>query len=677
MSRSLAGSPCQPRTRPRLGEGSRRADGGGLAGRWLGVISLGLLGGSSLGGCSDTVAFLSLELEVQERQPAIICDGDPRRAASLSLRAECDGGTVEETYAPGAGAVSLSGVPLGPCTIRVQVINKHGRTVLSGQEAATIEEGENPSVTITLLEESCTGACDEDSDGLALIDEKGLGTSPQQRDTDGDGLYDGLELTHCCSNPTVKDGQGCKLLIQKVDPGLGKPGDWVLVKTTTTLEDPKVELGGAALDAPLKDGTTLFGRVAKTAVLGEVSVTPAKGTGAAYNELFATLLGDPEMAYDLDQKAGAQTLLMQQITDMMFVDKALVVLGQSGSGGVGIYPVLLVVDRSSGTSKRTLLPDRGTPVAMAIVKDRAAVLLGAGSTKATLLSFKLDAAAKMVGLEEIPLPHPYPVDLVLEPSGQAAQVLYRSQFSRVALDGSKTIQSLKLKGLPPSVAQGTLPMLDVQCTGLVYGESQGASPGQGLAAAACSGSLTSCTAGSSCPSWVNLVLLGPVAACMQKAASLQGGNLTGCLNIYVSKGTGQTLGAPVMDPATGRLYQLTTSGLYMAALSSAASKDHVLLPLSQFKPDGTSQGPRRLAFNVVSGQLFAVEGTWVRRLQPWLSDATARLGKPFVVGREQEEATALAMTTDGTLLSVARSRGGTLHSVLSVCLKRCTGCLCP
>ena len=56
-----------------------------------------------------------------------------------------------------------------------------------------VEDGHQCATDFSISRSVCT-ALDEDGDGLTYPDEQGLGTNPNQRDSDGDGLTDGGEL---------------------------------------------------------------------------------------------------------------------------------------------------------------------------------------------------------------------------------------------------------------------------------------------------------------------------------------------------------------------------------------------------------------------------------------------------------------------------------------------------
>ena len=65
---------------------------------------------------------------------------------------------------------------------------------------------------------------DADGDGLFNEQKMELGTNPQKKDTDNDGLEDGFEVNDCYTNPCVKDTDNDgtsdydEIFISKTDP---------------------------------------------------------------------------------------------------------------------------------------------------------------------------------------------------------------------------------------------------------------------------------------------------------------------------------------------------------------------------------------------------------------------------------------------------------------------------
>jgi hypothetical protein len=316
----------------------------------------------ALAGCSETVSFLTVDLELPVWSPTISCKDDPRRAEKVQVQATCGEEVVEGEALVSAGSVGLEGLPMAECEVGVAAINKHGRTVLHGKGTSTVlARGANDSLTITLLQPACdkSTSCDTDGDGLPDTDEQGLGTDPQEIDTDGDGIQDGLELVDCCTDPTSsKDAECSKFLIQGVLPGLGPAGTVVLIRSTSTLKGPAATVGGKPLENLFADSTIVLGQVAKGAALGEVVLSTNKGASqATYEHLFAVLIGPPELVTEISQKAAGITPPMYQLVDQAFAASRHFLLGASaGSSAGGAVPVLIQRDRSKpgGESSRVV-----------------------------------------------------------------------------------------------------------------------------------------------------------------------------------------------------------------------------------------------------------------------------------------------------------------------------------
>ena len=645
--------------------------------------SLALLAALALAACSETVAFLPLELEVPAWEPAITCPNDPRRVKEVVIRVECPGATLEERFSTSEGAVSLSEVPLGECLITVTGINAYGRVLLSGSASAEVAVGDNPAVKISLREQKCAGQCDADDDGLADSDEKSIGTSSANSDHDGDGLYDGLELQTCCTDPLKPTPQtatnSCKLVIQEVTPPLAPPGDWVLIKTSKQLTAPKVVLGGAPLDAPLSDSFTLFGRVSPRAVLGEIALTTAAKETATYKNLFAVLLKDPEMWFDLDQKAGAKVGLMQEAVDMAHVGTLLVTLGRSGPVGNSRIPVLHFLNRATGTQTRLPITTQSPPVAVDYVTSRLGVLLRTGTNTASVLGYQLDPkTGKITGGTAKAISAPGVVDMKLDSSGGSALVLSRAQLTGVPLSGSSQPNAVVVSVQPGSAAPGSVPPVRTTCTGLAYHEPSGVKPGEGTAFMACSGQKQPCSVGN-CPSWAAMLALGPVTSCLAKAAAGGTKAMTGCWTVYTATQAQTTLGAPLVDPQASKVYLLTNRGVYAGAFPGKVATVAVrpMQPVLAYQHQGKTAGLRVMTQDAL-GRLYVADGPAVRRLD--VRTAAAPSGKvphrSFLAGWAKEEAALLSVSGDGSLLEVSRQRGGALHSLAGVCLRRCATCLC-
>ena len=632
----------------------------------------------ALASCSETVAFLPLELEAPAWEPAITCSDDLRRVKEVLIRAECPGATLEERFASSAGAVSLNEVPLGECNISVAGLNRYGRTVASGSTSAEIAVGENPPVKISLLEEKCTGPCDGDSDGLADADEKKLGTSTSKQDDDGDGLYDGLEVMTCCSDPTKPDGKSCQLAIYDVTPPLGPPGEWVLTKATKPVTSPKVILGGKPLENPLVDSSTIFGRVGKEAVLGDVVLTTSANEKAKYKNLFGVLLKDPEMWIDLDQKAGAKVGIMQEAVDLAHETTLLIALGRSSLVGGAKLPVLLFLNRATGLQTRLPINTPAAPVAVDLVKGRLGVVLRTSTNTSMVIGYQLDAlTGKITGATSKVFSAPGAVDLALEPSGAAALVLSRAQLTRVTLTGNGKVSAVSVSVQPGNIKPGSLPPVRTTCTGMTYHEPLGTTPGEGTAYLACSGQKQPCAAGQQCPGLGTLLALRPAATCLAKGAA---GGLTamaGCWTVYTNSQAQITVGAPLLDTLVSRVYLLTNKGIFSGGYPGKAAKVGVMVlqPLHLFPRQGLLAGLRVMSLDT-QRQLYVADGEFVRRLQLGGASGGKVPSQTFRVGWAKEEATNLSVSGDGSILEIGRQRGGALHSLAGVCLRRCATCLC-
>jgi len=632
--------------------------------------------------CSETVAFLPLELSVPLWDPAITCPKDPRRVKQVVIRAECPGATLEERFSTSEGAVSLSEVPLGECHITVSGLNAHGRVVLLGTASADVAVGDNPAVKVSLLEQKCHGPCDADDDGLADADEKSIGTSSANPDHDGDGLYDGLELQTCCTDPGKKTSQAdinnCKLVIQEVTPPLAPPGDWVLIKTTKQLTSPKILLGGAPMDSPLSDSSTIFGRVNKKAVLGEVVLTTAAQEKASYKDLFAVLLKDPEMWIDLDQKAGGKVGLVQEAVDMAHVGTLLIALGRSGPVGNSRIPVLLFLNRATGTQTRLPIGTKSPPVAADLVTGRLGVLLRTSANSAAVIGYKLDSkTGKITGGVTRVINAPGVVDMKLDSAGNSALVLSRAQLTGVSLASSGQSSTVPVSVQPGSVKPSSMPPVRTTCTGLAYHEPSGAKPGEGTAYMACSGQKQPCAAGAKCPSWVTLLAMGPATSCLAKGAAGGVKAMNGCWTIYTTKQAQLTVGAPLVDHQASRVYVLTNRGVYTGGFPGTVAKIAYkpLLPVHAFQHQGKATGLRPMTQDA-QGRLYVADGPTVRRLEVRKASSGRVPVRSFRAGWAKEEASLLTVSGDGSLLEVARQRGGALHSLAGVCLRRCATCLC-
>ncbi len=82
----------------------------------------------------------------------------------------------------------------------------------------------NASVSVTITVSACT--VDTDNDGILDVSENVLGTDPNNPDTDGDGINDGVEVGNDLDNPSDEDGDG---IIDALDSNtLDSDGDGVV-----------------------------------------------------------------------------------------------------------------------------------------------------------------------------------------------------------------------------------------------------------------------------------------------------------------------------------------------------------------------------------------------------------------------------------------------------------------
>lgn len=637
-------------------------------------------------GCSETVGFLTVDLLVPSRSPQIVCDKDPRRAESLEVRASCDGQTVSETVKVSDQSCTLSDVPLGECTIEVEAQNVHKRAVLSGSAVATITSGENQAIKLQLVEERCdTPSCDPDGDKLATTDEKSLGTDPDLSDTDGDGLEDGVELLQCCTDPTRTDGKCGALLIQRVEPGMGPEGTPVMLKASAPLDNPQVEVGGQPLTGVIADSTIAFGMVATGSVLGEVALTTG-GSRVTHANLFAVLRGQPESVAEISAKATGLAPVAYQLVDQSFSGPRQFFLGRSFVSASGspdnapiVIAILLLVDYQQPAVAKAIVALNREPVAVAAAGDRALVLLRNGS-QAELALFEVKdlttglGAGKTVTFKDpkVLAAMQHPVELVLEPAGDVAQVLLKDGLVRFKLDGAVAgpAKRLSFESLPILAPAG--PMEGAGgCVGMALA---GANAITGAANAvtflACNGAMP-CPPGAPCPGQALLVRV-PMKGCL----ALDSATLpdptdpntpdpnSPCGTVHPLPEPGAAVGNPVVDKQT--VYLLTGSGV---ATASAAAGAPVLSTLVPLQWTGKTSGTDVMA--VAGSNLFVVDGPRVWRMEPGAASPEQRKGKPFVVGRGSEEVQAVVASPDGAALGVAVQAPGGPSWVAGVCLKPC------
>jgi hypothetical protein len=632
-------------------------------------------------GCSETVGFLTVDLLVPSRSPQIICDKDPRRAESLEVRASCGGQSVREKVKVSDQSCTLSDVPLGECTIEVKAVNAHKRTVLSGSAVATITSGENQAVKLQLVEERCdTPSCDPDGDQLATTDEQSLGTDPDLSDTDGDGLEDGVELLQCCTDPTHIDGKCRELLIQRVEPGMGPEGTPVMLKASAPLDKPQVEVGGKPLTGVIADSTIAFGMVATGSVLGEVVLTTG-GSRVTHSDLFAVLRGQPESVAEISAKATGLAPVVYQLVDQSFIGPRQFFLGRSfvsasGSGDTApiVIAILVLVDYQQPVVAKAIVALNREPVAVAAAGDSALVLLKKGEQAELVLFEVKDVTGGLGPGKTVTFKDPkvlaamqHPVELVLEPAGDVAQVLLRDGLVRFELDGGVAgpAKRLSFENLPILAPAGPMEGSG-GCVGMALA---GANAITGAANAvtflACNGAAP-CPPGELCPGQALLVRV-PVKGCLALDSATvpdptDPNSL--CGTVHPVPEPGAAVGNPVVDKQT--VYMLTGSGVVTASVATGAPVVSTLVPLQW---TGKSSGTDVMA--LAGSHLFVVDGPRVWRMEPGATGAEQRKGKPFVVGRGTEEVQAVMASPDGSTLGVAVQAPGGPSWVAGICLKPC------
>ena len=633
--------------------------------RWrrLFVAACTIVLGVLTSACSETVGFVTLQTSAPDWQPELQCADDPRRSAEIRVVARCGDEAIEAATTVDSHSLALRDVPLGDCELSVEALNQHGRVVLGGSVLTSIVRGENPQIDVPLLEVECDLACDADRDGIASADEEAMGLDPSLADSDGDGLEDGLELQQCCSAPD-RPSQDCKLLIRGVTPLVGPPGRAVVVLSTSELSDPAVTVGGAPLAEVLADSTAVFGTVAATALLGPIELT-SDGERDRFDSLFATLLAEPETVFELDQKAGARSGLMQSLVDLQPTAEGVLLLGQ-GRIDRQMSPVLLSINRRPVRYSRNLLGGRGAPVALAATGDRLAVLLRDG-TSASLIATGLtgtDTASRRIDLGTVDAP----MDVVLTPNEQVAIVLFRQGLMRLSLAGNETPTLVPLP-LLRDTALATLQEPNAQravsgCSGIAYDEADQA------VYLSCNLPAARCDADTNCPLRGAVLRIAPIDRCLPTGTTRNLGQ--DCLASFFAASNESLAGAPLVDRQARRVYALGTRGISSAPTTTTTGV-HQLSPLVPFLRQGQSTANRLMALND-SGQLFVADGVLVRRLEPRAQSASQRLGHSFFVGNEDERAMMLALPPDGASLEVGRT--GQLPSLATVCLSRCPTCAC-
>jgi hypothetical protein len=630
-------------------------------------------------GCSDTVGFVALTLDIPDYETPIICDADPRRITSLTLTARCESGPIEETFEVKRGeglTASLGGVPLERCSFSVAADNTHGRTVLTGEsEILEITNGSNEAVTVLLSEADYD---DGDGDGLATTDEKGLQLDPSLKDSDDNGINDDVEVLECCTWPAGGQKQCRGLFINSVElTEYGPEGETVLVKASKALSKPSVTLGGAPLASAIPDSTLVFGKVGKGAVLGKLELS--SGTEkATFKRLYGVLRQDEELLPELDQKAGASIALMQQAVDLAYAGDSLLLLGRTtGSAATVQAPALLRVDLARDALARQVLGTGDRPVALAVASSWVVVLVAESSGRGRLLLYTIEPSGSLRFRRATTLLGTNPVDMLMEPSGDMVQVLFYDRLTRVRLAPFPlplAIRSITIFPVPDVHNLGVKQVS--RCTGLVYHEPTGTAAGRGMTYIGCNFEPASCPAGQTCPGRPGLLQLGPVANCMAKTNPAPVRDP--CWVYWLLATPLPAAGAPVVDdtPSRKKVYLMTSGRILEADLDAQSTAPlRKLTDLISFSRRGKTTAAPLMTLDG-SGYLYAVNGDRVHRLEPRQQKKNARLGKEVKLSEFKEEAWMLAPSPDGSLLSVIKRRGAGLHSLMSLCLRRCSTCLC-
>ena len=634
------------------------------------VLALGLLG------CSETVGTLDLQLSLPPGfDKGFKCAGDPRWSHSISIKASCDEGRVQSSYElEKGGKLILRNIPLGECTVDVRTYNIHGRTVLTGEADVTLVEGKDETLQIQLLPAPCNEPnCDSDKDGLYITDEKGLKTNPKSPDSDGDGLYDGVEVAFCCSDPLKKNKAGeCPLRIQHVRPTIGVVGTLVKISATDALKSPKVTLGEVPLASLLTDATQIHGAVGKGAVLGDVVFSSAGVTSEPYELMFSTLERDNASLVELQVKAGTTSGLMHEVVDMVHHNKMLIMLGKATASWSSKNAMLLIMDRATNKHYRYIVPVAGLPVALAARDKRLAVLLRDAKGSGLLVSLEQPALDKLKVSRTIPLPQKDPVDVQLDLKGDAV-VLFRGHIGTVPLNPTSIGTAAAFRAVPGAAKiSGATHSVLPTCTGLALHLPAGG-PNTWTAYLACNMPSVLCPANKKCPPRGTLVRVAPLHKCV---ATKDNAKLpAGCWLHYQTAGA--ATGAPAVSVKNKMVYLLNSKGIHGTLLGAAKTK--VLLPKVQLGWP-ILPGVTDVMAADARGRLYVVPALQNRRrmlrTDPEQKDPARRWGRPFEVGLAAEEALMMALHPDGSVLDVIRRAYDGSQGLTSVCLARCTGCVC-
>lgn len=135
--------------------------------------------------------------------------------------------------------------------------------------------------TATLIAQTAAAEGDDDGDGLTNLEERTLGTNPNNPDTDGDGLTDGEEVNIYGTNPKNNDTDGDTLLDgyevnelhtspkladtdsdginDNVDPDPGRPP--TITPSPTPTKEPTLTPTQTAVPGTLEDFTGTWGNI--------------------------------------------------------------------------------------------------------------------------------------------------------------------------------------------------------------------------------------------------------------------------------------------------------------------------------------------------------------------------------------------------------------------------------
>ena len=653
-----------------------------MGGAWRTMGRAAIIRGSwvllalSLCACSETVAVLTLQLKLPfGYDKGFKCAQDPRWSRTISLRASCDEGRTQSSFELQKGArLTLLNVPLGDCTVEVETTNAHGRTVLTGEADVTIVEGQDQTIEITLLPAPCMEPnCDSDRDGLYITDEKGLKTNPRAQDTDGDGLFDGVEVAYCCSDPLKKNQPGdCSLRIQHLAPELGVVGALVKVSATDALKSPMVHLGGVPMASPLTDATDVHGHVGKGAVLGDVVLTSGGVKSEPYELMFATLERELASLVQLQVKAGTGSGLMHEVVDAAHLGKLLLMLGKATASWSSKNPMLLIVDRAKDLHYRYTIPVAGSPVALATSAARLVVLQHDAQGQGLLVVLELDTTGKLKVAKSIPLKVKFPVDVALDPRGDAV-VLFSGHLALVPLAPGPGGAAVTYRLIPAPASKVVASKVAPACTGLTLYTP----PGGGtdwVAFAACNMPSVLCPSNKNCPPRATLVRVSPLTKCLADTSDI----MANCWRHFQSGGV--ALGAPEVSPQTRTVYVLTSKGIFGASLINGGLNTTKMLAPKVLLGWPDKATVTRLMAADSAGQLYVVPSLQNRarllRADPENKDTTRRKGRPFVVGGTGEEGLILALHPDGSVLDVVQRGYDGSQGLTSICVKRCAGCIC-